>query len=297
MKRVNRNPPLVSVILPCYNHEKYVVQAIESILNQTYSNIELIVIDDGSSDNSAGVIEELLVSHKFIFLKRMNKGVCRTLNEGIRLATGKYISLCASDDWYHCKKISTQVQYLEEHQEFALCYSNLYEVEGDSIIKRKSNYANNGDLFDLIFLRKLILPGLTSLIRKDVFSAAGLYDENLHFEDWDMWLRLSDKFRIGYQDKELAYYRIHPNNSHKNTRNTEESTNLILQKWKHKPLYREAKVEAQLRFLKTDASFNKTAAVKRLIILLPYFYKKTFVSALIRLFVPYKLLRLAKLIF
>ena len=86
------NIPLVSVVVPCYNHEKYVKETIESIVNQTYKNIELIVIDDGSKDNSVKVIQELADKYGFTFIHRPNKGLSATLNEGIRLSKGKYFN-------------------------------------------------------------------------------------------------------------------------------------------------------------------------------------------------------------
>ena len=111
---MNKILPLVSVIVPCYNHEKYVEETIESIVNQTYENIELIVIDDGSKDASPQIIEELSKKYNFKFIHRSNKGLSATLNEGIRLSQGKYISVCASDDKLKLDKIEKQVKFMEE---------------------------------------------------------------------------------------------------------------------------------------------------------------------------------------
>ncbi len=123
------NLPLVSVVVPCYNHEKYVKETIESIINQTYKNIELIVIDDGSKDNSVQVIQEMADKHGFTFVHRPNKGLSATLNEGIRLSKGKYFCAIASDDILMLEKIEKQVTFMEANPEYGMCYGKILYFE------------------------------------------------------------------------------------------------------------------------------------------------------------------------
>ena len=107
----NNEKPLVSVVIPCYNHEKFVQDCIQSVIDQTYENIELIIIDDGSKDNSVKVIQELADKYGFTFIHRPNKGLSATLNEGIRLSKGKYFSAIASDDILFLEKIEKLKEY------------------------------------------------------------------------------------------------------------------------------------------------------------------------------------------
>ncbi|WP_083829471.1 glycosyltransferase family A protein [Oceanimonas sp. GK1] len=102
------NNPLVSVVIPCYNHAQFVQESIQSVIDQDYENIELIIIDDGSKDNSVEVIQEMIPAceerfKRFEFRHRPNKGLCATLNEGIGLAAGDIIGFCSSDDILHKK--------------------------------------------------------------------------------------------------------------------------------------------------------------------------------------------------
>ena len=285
---------MVTVITPSYNHEKFVSHAIMSVIQQTYENIELIVIDDGSTDNSVQILTELASKHDFKLIPRANKGLSETLNQGITLARGKYVAFCASDDWYHSTKIEKMVSFLECNKQYAMCYSNLYEFDGKQLKVRKVKYEPDGLLFSKIFTRDITLPGITALFHKYIFSEIGLFDTKLYVEDWDMWLRIAHKYKIGFLSDKLAYYRKHDNNSYLNTEKMEQSTNLILEKWKNHPLYSSAKIEASLRFFKTSASHNKASAFGKLLYLLPHFYRKTFLLGLARLILPKTLVKLLK---
>src|SRR5690606_4797225 len=117
---MRKEKPLVSVVIPCYNHAKFVKETIQSIIDQDYENIELIIIDDGSKDNSVEVIEEMVPAcHKrfkrFEFRHRPNRGLCATLNEALEWCTGEYLSCIASDDIMMPYKTSVQVEYLLEN--------------------------------------------------------------------------------------------------------------------------------------------------------------------------------------
>ena len=104
---------IVSVIMPSYNHADYIEKAIRSVFEQTYTKIELIVIDDGSTDNSKEILKELAQRYEFKLIFQQNSGVCKTLNRAIRdFATGDYIALLASDDHWHSRKIELQMELL-----------------------------------------------------------------------------------------------------------------------------------------------------------------------------------------
>ena len=155
-----------------------------------------------------------------------------------------------------------------------MCYSNLYEFDGEKFKVRKVMYKPDGLLFSKIFTRDITLPGITALFHKYIFSEIGLFDTNLYVEDWDMWLRIAHKYKIGFLSDELAYYRKHNNNSYLNTKKMEQSTNLILEKWKSHPLYRSAQVEASLRFLKQAPLITKFLHSGSYFICYPIFTRK-----------------------
>ncbi len=227
------NLPLVSVVVPCYNHEKYVKETIESIINQTYKNIELIVIDDGSKDNSVSVIQELADKYGFTFIHRPNKGLSATLNEGIRLAKGKYFSSIASDDILFLEKIEKQVKFMESNPKYGMCYGKIVYFE-DSI-ENTYDYPNSnkqGWVFDDLLNYGCFIPAPSYFTRKEVFESVGGFDKNLWIEDWDMWLRIAKKYQVGYIDEYLAYYRKHDTNISSQSLKMYKAEKQILEKYK-----------------------------------------------------------------
>lgn len=233
------NIPLVSVVVPCYNHEKYVKETIESIVNQTYKNIELIVIDDGSKDNSVKVIQELADKYGFIFIHRENKGLCATLNEGIMLSKGKYLCVCASDDIYILNKIEKQVAFMEQNSDYAMSYGKIIEFDENTEIKIEIKNPRSGFIFDSLLFGNFI-PAVSQITRKEIFEDIGVFDENLYIEDWDMWLRIAEKYKIGFIDEYLAYYRIHETNISKNFYQIIQAEEKILRKYEKNKYFRKA---------------------------------------------------------
>ena len=233
------NIPLVSVVVPCYNHEKYVKETIESIVNQTYKNIELIVIDDGSKDNSVKVIQELADKYGFIFIHRENKGLCATLNEGIMLSKGKYLCTCASDDIYILNKIEKQVAFMEQNSDYAMSYGKIIEFDENTEIKIEIKNPRSGFIFDSLLFGNFI-PAVSQITRKEIFEDIGVFDENLYIEDWDMWLRIAEKYKIGFIDEYLAYYRIHETNISKNFYQIIQAEEKILRKYEKNKYFRKA---------------------------------------------------------
>lgn len=281
---MNKNMPLVSIVVPCYNHEMYVEQTIESIVNQTYKNIELIVIDDGSKDNSVEVIKRLREKYDFIFIYRENKGLSATLNEGIKLSKGKYFSACASDDKLVLDKIEKQVNFMESNNQYAMCYGNYIMFTDDG--KEKNIDVKNpksGFIFDRLIMGNFI-PAVTQMIRKDVFNDVGLFDESLYIEDWDMWLRISNKYQVGYLDAYLAYYRKHETNISHQTLKMYESKKLILNKWKYYSNYENALLKNKLIWFCDFSRTNKQEAKKYLKIAFKNIYRLCVLKGLIRYF-------------
>ncbi|WP_169741478.1 glycosyltransferase [Comamonas aquatica] len=211
------NNPLVSVVVPCFNHEKFVQECIQSIIEQDYKNIELIVIDDGSKDKSVEIIKSLISDcrkrfKKFIFLYRENKGLCETLNEAIELCSGKYFCCLASDDIIYKDKISYQVSYLEAHTESLGVFGGV-EIIGlnrSEVLKTKRVVRSK---FDDIYLHKHLLMAPTQMLRLDAVKNAGGFNKDFLIEDWYMWLALTKNGgTLDCVDKVFAKYRRHEDN-------------------------------------------------------------------------------------
>ena len=209
---VEENNPLVSIIVPSYNHEKYIVQTIESIVNQTYKNIEFIVVDDGSKDNSVSILKEFSEKYKFKLILQENKGVARTITDSIKqYAKGKYISLCASDDYWVDNKIELQVKFMEDNPEFAMCFGKTYYIDTNSnIIGDSLNQKfKGGYIFEEIINQKFH-PPVNYMIKKSIIEEFGYYKEGIIAEDYYMNCLISKKYQIGYIEDILGYYRTAP---------------------------------------------------------------------------------------
>ena len=223
-----------------FNNARYVIATLESLRQQTYPNVEIVVVDDCSTDDSVAVIERWLaacpIPSRFIKHKQ-NTGVCRVANDLITNANGKYISIIASDDLMLSDKISLQVPILEAAPaEVGILYGDISRMDSDGAPLESSPFAEigflppSGDVF-LPLLRYNFMPAMSALIRKSCFEAVGLHDENLAFEDWDIWLRMALKFHFLYAPHTTAKYRVHGGSmTHQRRRQMSESCCMLLQK-------------------------------------------------------------------
>lgn len=221
--------PLVSVIIPCYNGEKYISEAIQSVRNQTYTNIEIIVVDDNSQDNTKKIIE---MNHEDVRLieHKENRGIAATRNTGITQAQGKYVSLLDQDDIYMETRIEKMVRILERNPTLGMAISNYFKIDekGEKIGRRDvqydlMNWTTNDIAKFLIFdhwrYQQPHLPLTSDFIRTDVFDKIGYYNEDLFgFNDQDFLLRLSEEYDVKLVKKPLLFKRDHKNNAIKNRR-------------------------------------------------------------------------------
>lgn len=212
--------PLVSVIVPSYNHSKYIEECVESIVNQTYSNYELIVIDDGSTDNSVEILERLQNKYNFQLVVQENIGLTKTLNKALSLSSGKYISIIASDDYWKTEKIKYQIECLENNLEVKLCFTDVIYVDGNSKMIDRRSYQERGvkllQTFEDVLLNAKLPPASLMFKRSDLEKIGG-FDETLKVEDLDLWLNILKEG--GYAKiipEKLAFYRDYEGNTHKN---------------------------------------------------------------------------------
>lgn len=210
------NLPLVSVIIPCYNHEKYIEQSILSVINQTYKNIELIVIDDGSKDNSSEIIKNMQKKFEFTFISQKNQGVCRTLNQGVLLSKGKYIAIIASDDYWDTSKIQKQIEELKKNQNSEFCFTQAIEFDDFNKKRIFPKRFKIGNVLNFVFIKDFVPAGSMMFSRK-LFDRLKGFNENLQAEDWDFVIRSAANTEFCVVKEPLLYYRSHDSNTMKTT--------------------------------------------------------------------------------
>lgn len=249
-----KSTPLVSIIIPCYNHEHYIQQSIQGILDQDYQNIELIIIDDGSKDDSVTKIQQMQQQCqqrfvRFEFRHRPNKGLSATLNEAIQWCKGKYLSIIASDDVMLPHKTSIQVNFLENNPEFSSVTANMDEIDDNGRIIRQIRNKQKEYCFDEIFLcNSLFAPA--QMHKLDAIKSLGGYNESIVVEDWYMWLKLAAHgHRIMFLDEVVCLYRYHDHNTSKNSDKMFQAEQQIRDLYKDHPLYPKACYKAKKKQL------------------------------------------------
>ena len=218
------NNSIVSVIIPTYNTAHFLGEAIQSVLDQTYQDFEIIVSDDGSTDNTEEVVRSFGNERiRYIKLKENSGGSSVPRNTGLRAARGKYIAFLDSDDvWLH-NKLELEVEFLKTHPSLGMVYSGYtYFGTRNGRGERDSKYFSlpAGHMLKEIFMDNPIIPSAV-LVRKSCFDKVGLFDESLtHCGDADMWLRIAAYFEIDYLDIPLANSRLHDRNRHLESENS-----------------------------------------------------------------------------
>jgi len=254
--------PLVSIVIPCYNHEDFVQDSIQSVIDQTYDNIELIIIDDSSKDNSISKIQDMVDSCeqrfvRFEFRSRPNKGLSETLNEAIEWCEGEYYSATASDDIILKDKIQIQVDFLVEHQDISAVFGGVKLIDENN--KILSTRLRDAELysFEKIIMHKQDLPAPTQMIRLESIKKVGGYDPSLVIEDWYMWLKLIKVGNIFYINEVFALYRQHDNNISKNLVKMQQGKLDVLSCFKDSVYYDKAIANVKWMNAYDDYRYNK----------------------------------------
>jgi glycosyltransferase involved in cell wall biosynthesis len=199
----------VSVIVPAFNRSDLTVRTIKSILDQRYENIEVLVVDDGSTDDTAKKLEQF--GSSIIYLYKINGGACSARNLGIKNATGDYLAFIDCDDIYYDDKVSKCVEYLEKRPSFGFVQTAIHLIDDDD--KVVGSFSPSSKMATGWIAEKLILGDFISnptvIARKECFDNVGLFDESIFMPaDWDMWLRMAEKYQAGYINEPLSGYRI-----------------------------------------------------------------------------------------
>lgn len=205
--------PLVTILIPVYNGSNYVADAIESALAQTYKNLEILVVNDGSCDDDATEKVVLSYGEKVRYLKKKNGGVSSALNLGIKNMRGDYMSWLSHDDVYLPDKIEKQIRKVTGNNDIILCSGSLMDADRNPIVYRikKLNGKYNGVELFREFLQGYILNGLGFFIPKSVFEKCGLFDESMRYlQDLDLWMRMMiQDYNFICMPDQLVISRIH----------------------------------------------------------------------------------------
>jgi len=204
-----------SVVIPVYNAEAFIAETIESALNQTISEHEVIVVNDGSTDDSEKEI--LRFAGRIVYISRENRGVSASRNEGALIAKGEYIAFLDQDDLFMPEKLERMSSFLDSNPGYAMAYSlgGRIDATGNPLpIKKMPEYS--GDIFPKLYMHCYIAPSMV-LCRKRFFVDAGMFQERFSSEgeDYDLFLRISSLAPVGIIREDLVKYRVHLDNTSK----------------------------------------------------------------------------------
>ncbi|UXN58945.1 glycosyltransferase [Phyllobacterium zundukense] len=219
------NSPKISVIMPSYNHQEFIAEAITSVLNQTISSIQLIIVDDGSSDGSASVIRSF--TDERIVFKQLpsNLGACEALNIGLSLSEADLVAVCNSDDRWHKDKLQRQLRVMQERPDIGAVFTNVQWIDAngafipaDSLtpyhaVFQQANRSRQ-EWLKTIIERGNCLCHPSVLLKKEIFSKVGAYDNRYRqLPDMDLWVRLLQLYEIFVLQDALIEFRLHESNT------------------------------------------------------------------------------------
>lgn len=211
---------MISVVIPLYNKEKSIASTLQSVLAQTYADYEIIVVDDGSSDNGAAVVESVIsqcpisnVQSQIRLFSKPNGGVCSARNFGIEKSHGEYIALLDGDDQWDKEYLAEQVKMIADFPEAAMWGINFAELNQGKLIRKLETALPDGyrgyveNYFRMPKRNSDLFCSSSVVIRRKVFDKVGLFDERIKYaEDSDMWFRIIANYPVAFYDKYMVWY-------------------------------------------------------------------------------------------
>jgi len=217
--------PLVSVIIPNYNYGRFLEESIGSALNQTYPNVEVIVVDDGSTDDSVDVANSF--NDRIRFISQENAGVSAARNRGIAESRGEVIAFLDSDDVWLPEKLEKQMRILEKDPDVGLVHCGYIEVDSDGKPGQIHVDGMSGQVaIELLRYRRPVIlgGGSAAIVRRSIFDRIGGFDPNVSpAEDWEFYYRCARICKVGFVAEILMKYREHQSNAHLNIRRMEKA--------------------------------------------------------------------------
>lgn len=224
----------ISIVIPVYNQGNYLQKTIDSVLNQTFKNWDCIIVNDGSTDNTEGIVKEYLDKDKRLkYIYQKNHGPSTARNNGIEHSTGRYIAFLDADDLWEPEMLEQTHDFLEKNQGISVvCTAWDFIDEAGKIASRKMCPFSCQDYSEGLMLRNLF-PIHTLLLRREIFTSCGIFDTNLiSMEDWDMWFRaVHNGFKFHPINRLLAHYRLHSKSASVNVKRMTDYTFTVIEKF------------------------------------------------------------------
>lgn len=202
----------ITIVMPVYNTKKYVDQAIQSILNQSFQDFEFIIIDDGSTDKSLSIIKSFNDKRIQIIQNKKNLGLIKTLNKGIDLAKGKYIARMDADDIAKPERLAKQLRFLEKHTNYALVGTQANFIFEDKLSNSQFKMETNSDLLATLSLFNCPFIHPSVMIRTEILKEFYYNEDFTAAEDYELWTRILKKYPCANLNEGLLHYRLHDNN-------------------------------------------------------------------------------------
>ena len=210
--------PLVSVVIPTYNSGRYIRDAVDSVLGQTYENIEVIFIDDGSTDDTKDILQQYGSKIRYVF--QNNAGPSAARNNGIKLSSGEMVAFLDADDIWMPNKLELQVALMQQYNAVGLVGCGRYTIDSSGRIIAGPFITENCKDMRALLQNIMVRPMLgtpTVLIRRECFNKVGLFDESLRgAEDWKMWIKFAKCYQIRFVEEPLVMIRVHEANTSTN---------------------------------------------------------------------------------
>lgn len=221
--------PKISVIIPVYNGEKTIERTIQSVLHQTFTDFELLIINDGSQDRTIEIIQSM-TDPRIKLYSYSNAGLAASRNRGIELATGQFLTFLDADDLWTSDKLELQLQALETHPEAGVAYSwTNYIDESDQFVRKGLHTTVNGDVLSELFIQNFLENGSNALMRRQTVEKVGYFDTSLSAaEDWDFFLRVAEDYHFVVVSHPQVLYRVSTNSMSANLVNQEKQCLIVL---------------------------------------------------------------------
>lgn len=231
MTELSLNEPIISVIIPAFNSEKTIKETIDSVLKQTFTDFEIIVINDGSQDTTLELIEQIKDDRIKVFSFN-NAGGNVSRNRGLKLAVGEFVSFLDADDLWTPDKLESQLADLKNNLSAQVAYSwTDYIDENGKFLVRGTHITANGDVYEQLLVSNFLENGSNPLIRRKALIALGGFDESLNAaQDWDMWLRLADQYHFVAIPSVQILYRVTANSLSTNLTRQEKSCLQVMER-------------------------------------------------------------------
>lgn len=241
--------PYVSIIMAAYNAQSFIAEAIQSLLDQSYKDFEILIVDDGSTDNTRSVITPFLKDSRVKYFHQKNHGQTVAKNRGINESSGEIIAFCDADDYWHKEKLEKQLVLLVADAEVGVVYSDIQAIDETGAPLKSAQTLSGPEGF---ILSKLLfdnfIPFGSAIIRKNCINEHGGFNENYRMGiDWDLWLRVSTSWKFGFVPEKLYFYREWSGQMSRNYKGRYLGAITILQNFKkshpdllNRSLYRQA---------------------------------------------------------